>query len=54
LKEEKNTIQVIFPTIYNGIYSGVLDKAKLSHRKRGMAQDSDIVVNPDIEKQFQN
>lgn len=38
LKEENNPIKVSFATIYRGIYSGVIERTKLSKGQRGMAR----------------
>ena len=38
LKEERNEVQCSFSTIYRGIYSGVLERDKLTHGQRGMAR----------------
>ena len=38
LRTENNLIQVSFSTIYRGIYSGVLERTKLSKGQRGMAR----------------
>ena len=38
MRKENNPIQVSFSTIYLGIYSGVLERTKLSKGQRGMAR----------------
>lgn len=38
LRIENNPVRVSFSTIYRGIYSGVLERAKLSKGQRGMAR----------------
>lgn len=38
LRYEQNKIQISFPTIYRGLYAGMLEEHKLSHGARGVAR----------------